>query len=167
MAVMKYYPISPDANIGSIIQGASMTLAAQGFMCQASVMSPQNAMLTVSKDMQGINNIIGLGIECRCNITIMGGQICINIDSEWTNKIIAIAVGWFFCLVPFITGIIGASAQSGLPDKIDSALNMAIAVANGGQQPMPQQPMYNQGMPNGYQSMPQQPYNGNFDDKNI
>ncbi len=45
---------------------------------------------------------------------------------EWTNKIIAIAIGLFLCWITLVTGIIGLVNQSGLNEKIDTAFNLAV-----------------------------------------
>lgn len=141
MASTRNFQVNPGANIHEITQAASQALSAQGYQCLPQPMGPQSAMLTVSKDRDGIQNIIGLGVECRVTLTLNGTMLAVTIDSEWTNKIIAIAVGWFICLIPFITGIVGAANQSSLPEKIYTAINMAVISGgnpNGGYYQAPQ-----------------------------
>lgn len=125
MSSTRNFQVNPNANIHEITQAAAQALSAQGYQCLPQPMGPQSAMLTVSKDRDGIQNFIGLGVECRVTLTLNGQMLAVTIDSEWSNKIIAMAVGWFICLIPFITGIVGAVNQNSLPDKIFTAINMA------------------------------------------
>ncbi len=131
MAVQKTFTLNPGADIAAVIDAASQSLSSQGFEVQAQVMSPVAASLVVKKDRDdGLKNFAGLGIECRANISILNGnQLVVNIDHEWTNKIIAIALGWFLCWIVFVTGIVGAINQNGLPEKISNALMMAASSA--------------------------------------
>lgn len=133
------YPIHPDTDIYAVIEATARNLQAQGFGTNIQMVNPHAGMLTITKDREGFSNIIGLGLECRANFSVINSnQLTVNIDSEWTNKIIAIAVGWFVCLVPFITGIVGTINQISLPDKIYNAVNMALSAAqNGGYQQTP------------------------------
>lgn len=133
------YPIYPNTDIYSVIEATSRTMQTQGFNTNIQMVGPQAGVLTIMKDRDGFSNIIGLGLECRVNFSVINGnQLTVDVDSEWTNKIIAIAVGWFVCLVPFITGIVGTVNQLSLPDKIFNALNMALSAAqNGGYQQTP------------------------------
>ena len=153
MAVTKMIPLAPGADINQIVGAAAQNLQAQGFEVLTSIMSAEGAAMTVKRDRDGFKNAMGLGLECRVTMMIMGGnQLNVSIDSEWTNKIIALAIGWIVCFVPFITGIIGAVNQNDLPEKISTAL---MAAANGGQPYGGGAPQYD---PNAYGAA-QQPYN--------
>ena len=101
----------------------------QGFETNIQMITPQTGVLTVKKDREGFMNILGMGLECRVNFASINGQLSVNIDSEWTNKIIAVAVGWFVCFIPVITGIVGTVNQISLPDKIFVATNMSVGAA--------------------------------------
>ena len=47
-------------------------------------------------------------------------------DAEWLGKIVGLVVGWFLCMVPFITAIIGTIQQLSLPKAIgDEAILIA------------------------------------------
>ena len=71
---------------------------------------------------------MGLGVECSVTLTVMNGSaLMVNIESVWTNKIVALIIGWFLCWIPCVTGIIGCLSQSELPKKIQMALQMACA----------------------------------------
>ncbi|MBQ6018546.1 MAG: hypothetical protein IJL26_00065 [Clostridia bacterium] len=167
MAVTKMIPVAAGTDINQIVGGAAQNLQSQGYEILTSIMGPESATMTVKRDRDGFKNVVGLGLECRVTLMLINGtQLNVNIDHEWTNKIIAIAIGWFFCLVPFITGIVGAVNQNDLPEKISTAL---MAAANGGAtgydpgaqyaapqyNPMPQQPQYD---PGAQYAAPQQPY---------
>ncbi len=157
MAALRTFQVAPDANIHEIVQAVAQNLSSQGYQCMPQPVGPQSASLTVCKDRDGIQNIIGLGLECRVSLSINGPQLQVSIDSEWSNKIIAIAVGWFICMIPFITGIIGCINQNSLPEKIFTAINMAVS-SFGGAAPYPYQaPQQYAPQPQQYQA-PQAPY---------
>ncbi len=132
MSVNKLLPIGPGADLATIVNGTCQNLQTQGFNVVPAMMGPGSAMITVQKNRDGFQNFLGLGIECRATLTLNGSSLNVNIDSEWTNKIVAIVVGWFLCLVPFITGIIGCVNQSGLPGKIETAIMSSIGGSNMG-----------------------------------
>ena len=144
-------------DITDVMNVAAQSLTASGYEVIPQPLSPTSATMVVKKDRDGFSNIIGLGVECSVNASLVNGMLTLNIDSEWGNKIIALAIGWFFCLIPFITGIVGCSNQYSLPGKIIAAFTTAAATANTGATPYqngfaPQQPYYQP-------VAPQQPYN--------
>ena len=126
MATTKTFPIQENVRLEQILSAAEQNLVAQGYSVQPVQMNDVSGTLTVSKDYDGVKKLIGLGSSCRATVSIQNGNtLMVNIDSEWTNKILAMAIGWFFCLVPLITGIVGCTNQSGLPNKIADALMIA------------------------------------------
>ncbi len=163
MAALRTFQVGPEANIHEITQVVSQNLSQQGFQCNPQPMGPQSTSLIVSKDRDGIQNFAGLGIECRVSLSINGSQLQVTIDSEWTNKYIAIGVGLFLCWICLITGIIGCLNQNSLPEKIFNAINMAVSSFGGGapfqqyqapQQYAPQPQQYQ--APQQYAPQPQQ-----------
>lgn len=103
------------------------TYRAKGFTVN-SVMMNGNCIITFNKGTGGINTILGMGKGIKATFVRANDTLSINFsDAEWTGKIIAIAVGWFLCLVPFITGIIGAVGQIGLPKEITNDATMIAA----------------------------------------
>lgn len=143
MSTTKVVPLNQGADLSVILNAASQNLSGQGYEVQAQMLSPMSATMLIKKDRDGFKNIVGLGLECRVTLTVMNAsQLQINIDSEWTNKIIALAIGWFLCLIPFITGVVGVVNQISLPEKISTAVMTASASAGGYNQP-PYQPPYN------------------------
>ena len=76
----------------------------------------------------GANYLFGLGQGITATLTVQKQTLMVTYsDAEWTGKIIGIAVGWFLCLIPFITGIIGAVRQSKLPDTITADIQCLIS----------------------------------------
>ena len=138
-------------DINEVLNIAAQSLTGSGYEVMQQPLSPNSGTMIVKKDRDGFSNFLGLGIECSVNAALSNGMLILNIDSEWSNKIIALAIGWFLCLIPFITGIVGCVNQSSLPDKIIAAFTSATATVNAGntfyQQPVnyaPQQPTYQQ-----------------------
>lgn len=135
---LRNYPLNPDADLFTIIKAVALTMETQGYEANIQMISPQTGVLTVKKDREGFMNILGMGLECRVNFAAINGQLTVNIDGEWTNKIIAVAVGWFVCFIPVITGVVGAVNQLSLPDKIFTAINMNASAQPGGYQQPPE-----------------------------
>lgn len=115
------------SGIANVTNAAAEALKAQGYDCTPVILNDTLANMTVKVDRDGIKNIIGLGLECKVTLTLMNDTLNVSVEDEWSNKIIAIALGWFVCLIPFITGIVGCINQSGLSKKIFDAIQMAAA----------------------------------------
>lgn len=131
--------LNPGYDLGHILSSAEQQLKSQGYETILTLTNSSSATMVVKKDRDGIKNVIGMGVECQANITVINGNtMTINIESEWTNKIIAVAVGWFFCLIPFITGIVGCSAQNSLPNKIGQTIQSSAAGSSSFEQPAQQ-----------------------------
>ena len=129
---LKNYPFPEGTDLYAVIQATALAMDAQGYQTNIQMIGPSAGVLTVTKNREGFSNIIGLGLECRVHFSAINGQLTVNIDSEWANKIIAIAVGWCICFIPIITGIVGAVSQITLPDKIFNAVNMSSSAAQNG-----------------------------------
>lgn len=123
---VKTLKLLPGTSLATVIDIAAQNLSMQGFDVKSQIMGPCAAEIIVTKDREGIkNSVLGMGIECRVAITATDDILTLSIGSEWTNKIVALVIGWFLCWIPIITGIIGLINQSGLPDKIFTAFNLA------------------------------------------
>ena len=119
MAGFTQIAIAPGTTIDGVLSIASQSLCNQGYEVRSQILGPSTAELFVTKDRDGIKNIVGMGVECHSTITLVApGQLTVTTDSTWTNKIVAMAVGFFLCWIPFITGIIGCIGQSDLPKAI-------------------------------------------------
>jgi len=129
MSDTRTIPIGADFNLDTTIAQLQQIYSGKGFYVTA---IPYNSGVSVefSKDDGGFKKWLGLAQGIRANLSISGGFLYVSFtDAEWTGKIVAIAVGWFMCLVPLITGIVGAVAQSDLPKNIANDIQM-IAMRN-------------------------------------
>ena len=105
MADTKMIPITEDFDLHKMVEQLLQTYRGKGFDVQAMQMG-DGVSITFSKDDDGIKICWALGI--KANISINNSTLMVNFsDAEWTGKIIAVAVGWFLCLIPFIIGIYG------------------------------------------------------------
>lgn len=121
-------PISENFNINAALEQLKTNLKAQGYEVEAIPMGESAASLNVSKDNDGFKKFVGLGVECTVTLTKMGNNtIMANVESSWTNKIIAFCIGWFLCWIPIITAIIGCINQSDLPKKITTVIQSTCA----------------------------------------
>ncbi len=161
--------LRPGANMNSVINVAAQRLTAQGYEVRVQIVNPTMANFTVLKDRNGIKDIAGLGIECRCVMTMISPtQLYVTFTNEWTNKIIAFVVGWFLFWIPFVTALIGAIEQEKMPETITSALMLSAAPqqywadpgCNQQYNPYQQQPNNNQ-QGNPYQQQPNNNQQGN------
>ena len=99
----------------------------QGFI--VSVMKMKNSVrIKFDKKCGGINMLLGLGqgITATCMLQ-NGDNLVVNYsEGDWTGKIVGVLVGWFLCMVPFITAIIGSFQQMSLPKKINDAIMASV-----------------------------------------
>ena len=118
------FNVKPDFNMDVFAGRLADTYRAKGFTVNVANMNG-NYMLTFDKGTGGINTILGMGLGIKATCMLVNGALNITFsDAEWTGKIIACVVGWFLCLVPFITGIIGVVNQMGLPKQIGNDATM-------------------------------------------
>lgn len=122
------FNVKSEFDIGTFAQKMTDTYRAKGYNAQFVEMN-RMFVITVSKNTDGLNHWIGLGEEIK--ITCMINNDVLNLtlseDGAWTSKIIAIAVGWFLCCIPFITGIMGCMRQSSLSKGIENDATMILA----------------------------------------
>ena len=86
-----------------------------------------NFSLRLEKGLGGINTVLGTGKGITVNFSLQGNMLVVNYtDAEWTSKVIGLVVGWFLCLIPFITGIVGALGQNNLPGEISQDITMLL-----------------------------------------
>lgn len=99
---------------------------------QVTQMNMNNSVrIKFEKGVGGINMLLGMdkGITATC--MLQGNNLVVTYsDAAWTGKIIGLAVGWFLCLVPFITAIIGALGQNSLPKEISDDIMMLANSSN-------------------------------------
>lgn len=146
MSTSKMIPVNPNLNLNQVLAVATENLQAQGYEVVATPMSATSASMTVRKDRDGFKNFMGLGVESRVQMMVNNTAMTLSIEHEWTNKIIALIVGWFLCWVPIVTGIMGCVNQSGLTNKINDAVMLGCNSSPNGVQANPQygyqQPQY-------------------------
>lgn len=117
--------VRDNFNLGQYCQNVAMFYQNQGFNVNVALMSPTNAQICFEKDLGGINTILGLGVGQKANLVLNGNTLtCAFFDAEWTSKIIGVVIGWFLCLIPLVTGIIGIVKQSDLPKKLKNDMTM-------------------------------------------
>ncbi len=111
-------------------QEVSQQYMAKGF--QVRILKLKDSVKIIfDKKCGGINMLLGLGEGISATCSLMGKEkdmLSVNFaDGDWTGKIIGLVAGWFLCLIPFITAIIGACKQSSLPGKIANDMQMILS----------------------------------------
>ena len=128
----KMIPIGEGFDLHQLVEKLMQTYRGKGFDVQAMQLG-EGVSVTFSKDDDGIKKYVGLALGIKANFNVNNGMLMVNFsDAEWTGKIIALAVGWFLCLIPFLIGIYGCIQQSDLPKKITNDIQMIV----GGATPM-------------------------------
>lgn len=152
MANQIVFNISPDFNMQMFAHQLAEKYRMEGFSVTIAEFNGSE-IITFDKDTDGINTILGLGQGIKATCMIMNGALIIDFsDADWTGKIIGLIIGWFICLIPGITALVGAIRQSQLPKKIT---NDAMMIAS---QQNPQNPPYGPGAPyQGYDNGNQPP----------
>lgn len=172
MADSVFFNVAPDFNLQMFAGQLAEKYRMEGFTVSVAEFN-NTVVLTFDKSTGGINMLLGLGLGIKATCTVVNGVLTIAFsDAEWTGKIIGLCVGWFICLVPFITAIVGCVKQSQLPKDIGNDA-MVIASQQGNQPPAggpfyggPQGPQGPYDAPQGPQGPqgpgPQGPQNGQF-----
>ena len=82
------YQLNSGAELGEVVAVATQNLQALGYDVASNVMNAQSASILVTKDNEGIKNLLGLGLECTVTLTRLGeNQVTITIDEKWTNHL--------------------------------------------------------------------------------
>lgn len=127
MAQPMYINVPEGFDMGVFARKMTDAYQAKGYAVQPSV-TENTAVLILSKDLGGINTVLGMGEGVTINCTVIEGRMTINfVNEEWTSKIIACAIGWICCFIPFITGLIGVYRQVTLPNTIGADATMFVA----------------------------------------
>lgn len=126
MANSLYFNVAPDFDLQMFAGQLAEKYRIEGFNVTVADFN-NSVILTFDKNTGGINMLLGLGQGIKATCMVTNGALSINFsDGDWTGKIIGLLVGWFICLIPFITAIIGCVKQSQLPKKIgDDAMLIA------------------------------------------
>lgn len=124
MANNVMFNVKPDFDMDLFANRLADTYRAKGFTVNVANMNG-SCIITFDKGTGGINTLLGMGKGIKATCMLMNDTLNISFsDADWTGKIIACIVGWFLCLVPLITGIIGIVGQIGLPKEISNDATM-------------------------------------------
>lgn len=127
MANNVMFNVKSDFDMEVFANKLADTYRAKGFTVTTVNMNG-NYMITFDKGTGGINTLLGMGKGIKATCTRVNDTLTIAFsDAEWTGKIVACAVGWIVCMIPFITGIIGIFGQLSLPKEIGNDATMIAA----------------------------------------
>ena len=119
--------VSPEFNMEAFSEQLANLYRARGYVVTVANMNG-NAIISFEKNIGGINTVLGLGECVKANCMVNNGVLNITFtDAEWTSKIIGAVIGWFLCLIPLITAIIGVVRQTSLPKNIENDVRMMIS----------------------------------------
>lgn len=127
MADNTMFNVKPTFDMEAFAARLADTYKAKGYTVNVVSMNGSYS-ISFDKGTGGINTLLGMGEGIKANITRMNDTVSINFsDAEWTSKIIGFVVGWFLCMIPFVTAIIGTTRQLSLPKTIANDATMIAA----------------------------------------
>lgn len=114
-------------DLSNLTQQLADMYRAKGFTVNIASLN-NSEIVEFDKGVGGINMLLGLDLGIKATFSIQNGTtLIVNFsDAAWTGKIIGICVGWFVCLVPFITAIVGAVKQSKFPKDLRNDITLLI-----------------------------------------
>ena len=125
------YNVSENFQISKFIDLLVQRYQGKGYNVLTTQLSDNGYVITLNKNTGGINTVLGLGEGIKVNCFINDKLLNINFtDAEWTSKIIGGILGWFLCLIPLITAIIGTVRQFSLPNDINTDCGIIISMLN-------------------------------------
>ncbi len=117
--------VDDNFDVNNLAEQLADTYRGKGFTVNVLKMKNGACSLVLDKGVGGINMLLGLGLGVKVTLTAKNGMLNVNYsDADWTGKIIGLAVGWFLCLIPFITAIIGSFKQLNLTKEISNDITM-------------------------------------------
>lgn len=127
MAQPLYINIPEGFDMGIFARKMTDAYQAKGYAVQPSV-NGNTAVIVLSKDLGGINTVLGLGEGVTLNCSVLDGRLIISfLNEEWTSKIIACVLGWICCFIPLITGLVGVYRQITLPNNISADATLYVS----------------------------------------
>lgn len=119
-------PVSANFNMDAFCEKLVDEYRAMGYNVVPSMSTNgQMRQITIEKDDEGIKNFLGLGIQETVTFNYSNGSLVATYeDGSQTMRFIALAVGWFLCLIPFITGLVGFSNHSSFLKKLQTSVMM-------------------------------------------
>lgn len=119
--------VKEDFNIFEFAEKLAEMYRVKGFIVNVANFN-NSVVMQFNKGCGGMNMLFGMGLGIKASATVNNGILNITFsEAEWTGKIIGLVVGWLFCLIPFITAVIGCVRQSSLPKDIS---NDAMIIAS-------------------------------------
>lgn len=135
MAAPTVINVGTQFSMTAFAQQMANLYRSRGFLVSIANYGP-NTAITFDKNTGGANMLLGLGQGVTANCALNNNMLTINYTNEdWTGKIIGLAVGWFLCLIPFITAIVGVVRQTQLLKDLSN--DAAMIAANCGATPPP------------------------------
>lgn len=127
MADSTMFNVKENFDLNLFVKKLSETYKAKSYQVNVIELNGMTS-ITFEKNTDGVQNILGMSEKITANINYSNNVLSINyVDADWTMKIIACAVGWFLCLIPLITGVIGCSKQLSLPKNINRDAQMIVS----------------------------------------
>lgn len=124
--------VNSDFDLVYFTQNLVDIYRARGF--RVNVLTIENGCIVeLGKELGGANSILGLGVGIKVSLYVKNNILSVSFSNEeWTSKIIAIALGFFFSAfflpVAFIvTGIIGITRQLDLSKTIHSDITVILS----------------------------------------
>ncbi len=121
--------VSEGFDVERFAEEISQQYQAKGFQVRTLKMK-NSVKIVFDKNSGGINNLLGLGQGITATCNLMGkdkDMLSVSFsDGDWTGKIVGLAVGWFLCMIPFITAIVGVFRQCALPKDISNDMQMIL-----------------------------------------
>lgn len=118
--------VSAEFDVGLLAQKLTDTYRMKGYTANMFSLGKEYTV-KIEKGTGGINTLLGLGEAITANISLTGDVLTVSfIDAEWLGKIIGLVTGWFLCMIPFITAIIGTTRQLSLPKEIAKDIRMIV-----------------------------------------
>jgi len=113
--------VSENFDLDAMANEIAERYQAKGFNVRVLKMK-KGLKITFDKNTGGINMLLGMGqgITATCMLTGKDSDM-LNVtfsEGDWMGKIIGCSVGWFVCIIPVITAVIGITRQLSLPKDI-------------------------------------------------
>lgn len=106
-----------DAMINELVE----KYQAQGYEVTV-IRMKKSVKLVFSKDLGGINTVLGLGVGIAATFTLTGetnkSLSVVFSEQEWVSKIVGGAIGLCVCTITLITAAVGLYRQLNLPTQI-------------------------------------------------
>lgn len=126
------YDVSEGFNVEAVAEQLKETYEGKGYTVRINKLK-NGFKLTVEKGVGGINTLLGMGqgITATCNLRGKESDtLSVTLsDGDWMGKIIGFVAGWFLCMVPFVTAIIGTMRQLNLQKDVANEIELAVSDA--------------------------------------